>query len=150
MGTPMTWTRRQFLKALAGAAAALGVPWYFHRIREPYVAKGEVVDYIGRTPGGFIGGVLVAAVGEWDGVGYPIIVRAGQWPARTERYYDHDLAAFRREVPERFWHLPGHREVYPNVHTYVRVQRFGETREEAIRHLNFAGIRWCGSPESAG
>jgi len=36
--------------------------------------------------------------------------------------------------------MPGSAK-YPNVHTWLREQRFGETVAEAIRHLNFYSSR---------
>ncbi len=132
-------TRRSFLK-LAGAAAAAGilVPAWTPP-RKPYVANGQAVDYIGRAGGGFIGGTLVHSVGEWDQIGYPVIVLDQGFPSRpTSRpIYDLDLCLLRDEVPADFWHHQGNRDLYPNVHTYVRVKRFGQTIAQAIESLNF-------------
>ena len=127
----MNLTRRQFLKLLAASSIAVSVP-AFSKTREPYVFEGEVVDYVGHCPGGFIGGKVVKEVSEWDGTGYQITTTDG------DNYYDYDLANFLREIPDKFWHNSENRERYNNVHTYLREQRFGESIEVAIRKLNFA------------
>lgn len=58
-----------------------------------------------------------------------------------ERYYDFDLADFTRDVPRDFWHNKANARTYPNVHSWLRQQRFGESVEQAIRHLNFVSAR---------
>jgi len=68
--------------------------------------------------------------GVYGGVGDPY-----------ETYCDVDLSEFNRDVPSGFWGIDGNQEKYPNVHTYVRMQRYGESIEEAITQLNFAGTR---------
>jgi hypothetical protein len=148
-------TRRRFLLdsvlLAAGVAEAeridvLGRVGWVRRLfpgwrREPWVRFGGFapLSYIGRHPhpNAFIGGVTLLAVEKWDGNGYPVQVAHPSYPRRESRYYDHDLAEFSREVPDRFWHEESNRDSYPNVHTYVRMQRYGETRDQAIRHLNF-------------
>lgn len=136
-------TRRRFLQ-LVGAAMASGahVP-AFSAGREPYVVEGGVVDFIGHCPGGFIGGQLVRMVHPWDGAGYPVDLwdSASESTRAIERYYDYDLADMCREVPDRFWWLEENRRRYNNVHTYIRVKRFGETVEEAVRQLGFVSSR---------
>ncbi len=135
-------TRRSFLKLIGIAAAASAVVPALQLGRNPYVVAGEVVDYIGHCPGGFIGGCAVVEVHPWDGVGYPVDVRPNCYGvhAKLERYYDADLANMQREVPYKFWQDPSNKK-YPNVHTYIRVQRFGESMAEAINHLNFVSSR---------
>lgn len=138
----MLISRRGFLKLIGTAVAAGAVVPAMTVGRAPYVSAGEVVDYIGRAPDGFIGGLVVHNVGAWDGAGYPVQCWNNSYPRRAEGacYYDFDLANFRREVPPGFWTLPGSKK-YPNVHTWVRVQRFGESLAEAVQRLNFATIR---------
>ncbi len=138
----MLISRRGFLKLIGAAIASGATVPAFAKHRAPYVATGEVVDYIGHHPGGFCGGQLVHEVGQWDGVGYPVLSWNNAYGPRRalERYYDFDLANLRREVPSDFWHHPGARAKYPNVHTWVREQRFGETVVEAMRKLNFVGV----------
>lgn len=135
-------SRRGFLK-LIGAALASGqtIPAIAKK-RAPYVTEGEAVNYIGHCPGGFIGGQLVHKVEGWDGIGYPVQLCNNAYGKhrKLERYYDFDLANFVRDVPHGFWSMPGSAK-YPNVHTRLREQRFGETVAEAMRHLNFAGTR---------
>lgn len=135
-------TRRSFLKLLGIAAAAGAVVPALQLGRQPYVLPGQVATYIGHHPGGFIGGQSVHKVLPWDGVGYPVLLWNNAYGKHRalERYYDADLADMNRELPERFWHNPENRK-YPNVHTYIRVQRFGESMEQAMKHLNFAGLR---------
>lgn len=134
-------TRRSFLKlAVAASAAGLIVP-AFTPPREPYVRVGWAVDYIGRAgqPGSFIGSTLVHAVGEWDQIGYPVTLTDQGFPARPTRHriYDFDLCVLREEVPARFWADPANVAKYPNVHTFMREKRFGETVAQAIQSLNF-------------
>ena len=138
----MNITRRGFLKLIGFAIASGAVVPAFAKQREPYVIEGESVDWIGHSPGGFIGGQLVAQVEQFDGVGYPVRCWTNSFGRhkRIERYYDFDLSNFRRDVPAGFWSLPGSKK-YPNVHTWVRVQRFGETVEEAMKQLNFVSLR---------
>lgn len=134
----MLISRRGFLK-LVGSALVAGIPIpAFSEGRGPYVLVGEVVGYIGHSPGGFCGGQLVANVGEWDGVGYPVKCwNSSYGPARKlEDYYDFDLANFGRDVPKDFWHHRENVRRYPNVHAYLREQRFGETLADAMKHLN--------------
>ena len=118
--------------------------------REPYVKLGDLVTYIGSAKTrGFIGGCSVLSVGVWDGVGFPVRV-SGNECGRT-LFYDLDLADMRKELPERFWAVKEHRRLYPNVHTYVRVKRYGESIPEAIRRLGFASIdpsEWPKRPRS--
>ncbi|MDN5516467.1 MAG: twin-arginine translocation signal domain-containing protein [Pseudomonas sp.] len=135
-------TRRSFLKLVGLAAAAGVVVPALQSNRAPYVLPGQVATYIGHCPGGFTGGQAVHEVLPWDGVGYPVLVWNNSFgPARQlEQYYDADLADMTRELPYRFWHAEENRK-YPNVHTYIRVQRFGESMEQAIKHLNFVSSR---------
>ncbi|MCQ4271055.1 hypothetical protein NA655_08480 [Pseudomonas kuykendallii] len=135
-------TRRSLLKLMAGAAAAGFVVPALQSTRSPYVLAGEVASYIGHCPGGFIGGQVVHQVLPWDGVGYPMQVWNNAFGVHRalETYYDVDLANFNREIPRNFWHNHSTLD-YPNVHTWLRMQRYGETRAEAIRALNFVGIR---------
>lgn len=132
-------TRRQFLKGLAAtlAAAAIPIP-AFLSTRKPYVQVGECVSYVGQCPGGFIGSCVVKEVGEWDGAGYLVTLYDQGYgtPRGTLQYHDTDLANFLNEVPARFWHSAENRRRYPNVHTYVRMKRYGETTEQAIRAMN--------------
>lgn len=135
-------TRRSFLKLMGiAAASAVAVP-ALQIGRQPYVLTGELVDYIGARPGGFIGACGVAEVHPWDGVGFPVDLRQNGYGRDLPllRYYDADLANLRKEIPDRFWHEPANRR-FNNVHTYVRVKRFGESLEEAVRHLNFVSSR---------
>jgi hypothetical protein len=137
----MKITRRALLKGIAAVAitAGINIPAFSSR-REPYVFVGEVVDYIGHSPGGFIGGQAVEYVGSWDGVGFPVVLRTNTYPSGHETYYDVDLAAFRREIPNDFWHNPKHKK-FPNVHTWLRMQRYGESMREAIVKMNLASSK---------
>jgi hypothetical protein len=138
----MSLTRRQFIKSVAMGAAALAIPIPAFTVgRRPYVIEGSVVDYIGHHPGGFIGSQVVKKIGEWDGVGFPVQLHTNTFPPQIETYYDFDLTNMILEVPEGFWHNPANHVRYPNVHTYLRVQRFGESVEQAIRHLNYSNTR---------
>ncbi|MDT4870860.1 hypothetical protein FQZ97_1059570 [compost metagenome] len=136
-------TRRSFLKLLGLAAAAGAVIPALDLGRAPYVNAGELVSWIGHCPhpDAFIGGKSVHAVLPWDGAGYPVLVwnNAFGAPRALERYYDVDLADFNREIPRGFWHNPANRR-FPNVHTWLRIQRYGESIEAAAHHLNFVGI----------
>jgi len=138
-------SRRSFLKIAGISLAAIGLPVKVKAndiVREPYVKKGEVVSWIGMCPGGFTGGQIVEEVRPWDGTGYPVITRNNSYGPRaaTEPYYDQDLCNFNRETPMRFWANPKNKK-YPNLHTYVRCKRFGETIEQAKQHLNFYSLQ---------
>jgi len=102
-----------------------------------------MVSYIGPHPGGFCGSQLVHEVGQWDGVGYPVLCWNHAFGSKRalERYYDFDLVNFLREVPRDFWHHRPNVHRYPNVHTFVREKRFGETVVEAMQKLNFVGVK---------
>lgn len=132
----MEITRRAFLQFLAVVAASSGrAAPAFSSSRAPYVCKGEVVNYIGPGGNGFIGGQLVKSVGAWDGIGFPVVTLNNGYRGECETYYDIDLADFGREIPEKFWHTHSRRE-YPNVHTWLRMKRYGETLSEASRLLD--------------
>lgn len=140
-------TRRSFLKLFASAVAIGAVVPAMDINRLPYVTLGESVSYIGgRGPNGesqgFIGGTSIRNILPWDGVGYPVEVWNGIYGSGSglETYYDFDLANFYREVPDQFWWSEENCRKYPNVHTYVREKRFGESITEAIQKLNYAGI----------
>lgn len=139
----MLISRRGFLKLIGAAIASGATVPAFAKSRTPYVTAGEMVSYIGRSPGGFCGDQLVHEVSQWDGVGYPVLCWNNSYGPRRalERYYDFELANFRREVPHDFWHHHGNVVRYPNVHTFVREQRFGETVIEAMRKLNFTSVK---------
>lgn len=137
-------TRRSFLKlAVAAAAAQIIVPAWTPP-RDPYVKVDWYVDYIGRHPGGFIGSARVLDVGAWDSIGYPVTLEdpiymyCRERRPLTQRIYDFDLCILREEYPPHIWHHEENRRRYPNVHTYVRTKRFGESIADAIRSLNFA------------
>ncbi|MFI8748864.1 hypothetical protein ACIGG6_02495 [Vreelandella lionensis] len=137
-------SRRRFLQLL-GALFASGVRVPALAMgREPYVQLGDVVSYIGPRGEGsnsFMGGQSVRAVHPWDGTGYPVDVDNNCFGSHRalERYYDFELSDFCRDVPAKFWHSEENRRLYNNVHTYVRAKRFGESIDEAVKALNFAG-----------
>ena len=107
-------------------------------MRNPYVIEGDVVSYIGSAPNGYTGARIVKETHNWDGRGYPVDLWTNSYPSKIETFYDFDLVNFNRELPNRFWYNTDNVKKYPNVHTYMRVKRFGETRKQAILHLNFA------------
>lgn len=132
-------TRRSFLKGLVALAISTGlsVP-AFTDSRAPYVAVGDIVNHIGPSPG-FIGGQRVVRILPFDGIGYPVITAVNGFNKnpKEEIYYDIDLADFLKEIPAGFWHK-AENNIYPNVHTWIRMKRYGETMREAITKLNFA------------
>lgn len=137
--------RRDFLKLCGALIASTGISIpAFAQQRKPYVVEGDVVDFIGHCDTGgnqFTGGKLVYKVFEWDGVGYPVVLNK-DWQTRpSPTYYDFELSNFLKDVPKHFWHNPENVKKYNNVHTYVREQRFGETVEQAVKHLNFVSSR---------
>lgn len=139
----MKISRREFLKGLAALAVTSGISIpAFSPTRLPYVEVGQVVDHIGRSPGGFIGGQVVESVGEWDGAGYLVKVWNNAYGKHRalETYYDTDLSTLREEVPKNFWHNQENQK-YPNLHTYVRMKRYGETMSEAIKAMNLASSK---------
>ena len=135
----MDISRRSFLKGIAALAASAAIPIpAFSKNRAPYVLETDVVSHIGPTgPDGFIGARAVKCIGKWDGIGYPVTTITNNFPGKENVLYDFDLANLNREVPDRFWADPANK-IYPNVHTYVRCKRFGETVEQSISKLNYA------------
>lgn len=140
----MSLSRRDFLKLIAASAVVAAAP-AFCSTRSPYVtAKSNPVGYIGAcTHRGhqYSGAKIVAKVHEWDGVGYPVDLKSGGYGVYNtlERYYDFELADFTKEVPDRFWWNKENSKKYPNVHAYIREQRFGETVLQAIEHMKYKG-----------
>jgi hypothetical protein len=143
----MELSRRSFLKFIA-SLPALSVPFAFSAERDCYVELNTTVNYIGHCPGGFVGSSLVKEILPFDGTGYPVVLEAqSYWFApntlsivkndNTVTYYDFELSNFLKDVPSNFWHDPENCRKYNNVHTYIRVKRYGETVEEAIKQLNF-------------
>lgn len=139
MSAPMI-SRRSFLKGLAALAVSAGLNVSaFSGTRQPYVEVGDIVNFIG-PPQGFIGGQRVIRVLPFDGVGYPVVTHNnsfGKDAAAEETNYDVDLANFHKEIPPHFWHDRTN-NIYPNVHTWLRMKRYGESMREAILKLNFA------------
>lgn len=139
-------SRRGFLKFIA--ASIIPVPAiakeFDRNIRLPYVQKGQSVNYIGPSgiPESFVGSMIVKSVGEFDGIGFPVIVNNGAYGKynRDLNYYDTELSDFLIDVPPNFWHDKTN-EKYPNVHTYVRTNRYGESISEAINTLNFQSFK---------
>lgn len=134
-------SRRSFL-ALLGASL-VPIP-AFTEGRAPYVIAGETASYIGlaKYPApGFIGSAIVDEVLPWDGVGYPVrMMNQSFGPAygpMEHLFYDTDLCNFRRELPDNFWHCPERSARYPNVHAYVREQRYGEDPIISWRRLGY-------------
>ncbi len=126
-------SRRRFLQLGAAAAAASVIVPALTAPRTPYVVPGEVVNFIGlalHPEPTFTGGAIVGKVHEWDGLGFPCTVMnqgyGSAYGPMPHRFYDTDLCNFRRELPGGFWHDPSRRSKYPNVHAYVREQRYGE------------------------
>lgn len=130
----MDISKRSLLKALAALPFVAAVPAWAAP-RSPFVIEGEVVDSIifhlwGERPRPPRGPLFVAEVLPWDGSGYPIVLMRCGWRVEDREYfdgfYDHEWSNLRRDVPDRFWHSAANRRRYPNVHSYVREQRFGE------------------------
>lgn len=132
-------SRRALLGALAAApfvpaivAAAVPDPH-----REPYVLKDEwvtsIVWHVWEKPvaAPSVGDLLVHDILPWDGKGYPIVLAECGWKVEDRilyhGHYDFEWSNLRRDVPENFWHNPDRTWRYPNVHSYVREQRFGES-----------------------
>lgn len=136
-------SRRRFLQ-IASAAAVVGVVApALAAPRDPYVVAGEDVSFIGlalHPEPTFIGGALVREVLPWDGVGFPCVLSSGGSTNANmaHRFYDADLCNFRRELPERFWHDASRAVKYPNVHAYVREQRYGEPVTVMLAKMNRA------------
>lgn len=133
----MSMISRRTVLTLPAALAVAGLPLpAIASRRDPYVLKGEMVDSIiwhlwddPRNPAP-AGGVFVEHVHPWDGVGYPVVLAQHGSPGRGRTFhacfYDFEWSNLRRDVPSGFWGMPGNSDRYPNVHAYVREQRFGE------------------------
>ncbi|BAQ50388.1 hypothetical protein [Methylobacterium aquaticum] len=133
MGETPIVSRRAFLGLFAAAAASRLVVPAFTPPRAPYVEPGQSVSYVGlnlHPQPTFIGTMRVETVGEWDGIGFPVALRDhgryGAYDLVPHRFYDADLCDFLRELPRDFWHDRARVAKYPNVHAWVREQRFGE------------------------
>lgn len=160
----MKITRREFIalsSATAAVVAGASPSFTAPEVRSPYVETGESVDSIiwhlwddPRNPAPF-GPLFVNEVLPWDGNGYPIVLMRCGWRAEDREFfrgfYDFEWSNLRRDVPDRFWHDRGNVRRYPNVHSYVREQRFGEhpsvmrrrmsanlRRKSGIRHHSIA------------
>lgn len=128
-------SRRSFLKLIAASAAIAASP-AFSSQRLPYVdINSGVVSYIGVKGKGFIGAKIVIKVHDFDGVGYPVEVNYSMSRNLSETYYDFDLSDIQKDVPDKFWWNKENCDKYPNVHTYVREQRFGESVFEDIEKM---------------
>lgn len=123
--------RRDFLGTIA-ATPLLSLPAPAAPIREPYVVVGEYVDsivwHLWDKPCAPIGPVVVHEIQPWDGESYPIILSRWIYGGRRELWsgwFDHEWSNLRRDLPKDFWQTHSLND-YPNVHSYVRQQRFGE------------------------
>lgn len=132
----MQISRRQLMVG-AGAFSASGLlPLSAESaVREPFLKEGDLVHSIvwhiwdhPLNPGPF-GTTRVESVGAWDGIGYPIVLAGPPLPflenVRVLGFYDHEWSSLREEVPD-WYDDPGH-EPFPNIHSYVRWRRFGES-----------------------
>ncbi len=124
-------SRRRFLQLASFAAASGLIVPALTPPRAPYVKPGESVNFIGlalHPEPTFTGGAFVREVLPWDGVGFPCVLtdHGNSNASMSHRFYDTDLCNFQRELPEHFWHDPARAAKYPNVHAYVREQRYGE------------------------
>lgn len=130
----MKLSRRALLGAIA-ATPLLPAVVSAAPLRAPYVEKDDDVSSIiwhiwedqrERPP---VGPLFVHEVLPWDGNGYPIVMYRAGWRVEDREfvhgYYDFEFSQLRRDVPKYFWHDPANAD-YPNVHSYVREQRFGE------------------------
>lgn len=138
--------RRSFLRGLFSVPIAIGLPAIAEpRVlqREPYVRVGEYVDCISLNlypQPVFTGTARVVEIGEWNGKFYPCVVNTSvERDVDLLPFPDHDLCSFLDEVPRGFWGMPGNWGRFPNVHSFVRFKRFGESplvmraRMEAVR-----------------
>lgn len=119
--------RREFLVSSAALAIA-PLPSLAEPPRDPFLEVMDVPDFLyfeqwDRPNYAPTGPLWVAAVGEWNGKGYPISLRS----SRKEYFdgLDSEWCMFRKEVPGFSWRsVPEGR--YPNIHSYVREKRFAE------------------------
>jgi len=138
-----------FIGSVAALVGAVSAP-AFLRGRAPFVIEGEFVSSIvwhmwekPLAPCSI--SMLVAKVLPWDGTGYPIILARTGWSVADREYfegwYDFEWSNLRRDVPSQFWAKPG-ADRYPNIHAYVREQRFGEDPSVMARTMerNMASV----------
>lgn len=145
-------SRRAFIGSIAALVGVSAAP-AFIRGRAPFVVEEEFVSSIvwhmwDKPLAPCSISMLVAKILPWDGTGYPIILARTGWAIEDrehfEGWYDFEWSNLRRDVPVQFWSLPGARR-YPNVHAYVREQRFGE--EPSVMAAMMDRNRIDGPPE---
>lgn len=135
-------SRRLFIQSVAALVGSAVVTPTLALGRKPFVIEGEMVDslvwHMWDKPAAPLGSLSVAKILPWDGVGYPIILRKHGWRAEDAEdftgWYDFEWSNLRRDVPPNFWHTHT-TDQYPNVHAYVREQRFGESPEVMRRTM---------------
>jgi len=127
-------SRREFLKIISASAIIASAP-AFSNSRKPYVTiNSNPVSFIGSS-NAFQGSKIVEKVLPFDGVGYPVLLKSQSSVCASQLYYDFDLVDMITELPDNFWHNKENKEKYPNVHTYLREQRFEESVWDAILHM---------------
>jgi hypothetical protein len=149
--TEVALSRRAFLGSIAALVGAAAAP-AFSIGRLPFVVEGEFVSSIvwhmwDKPLAPCSISMLVESILPWDGTGFPLVLaRTGFRYEDRERYagwYDFEWSNLRRDVPERFWAMPGASR-YPNIHAYVREQRFGE--DPTVMARTMAKNQASGSP----
>jgi hypothetical protein len=148
----MDFSRRNFLRGLVAVPILVGMPKLLvarpSLPREPFVRARDSVNYIGlalHPAPTFQGGRIVMEILPWNGQFYPVVLNNGYYGKHsgTEVFPDHDLSAFRTELPPDFW-LTRTVDEWPNVHAWVRHHRYGEhpdvmrARSDAVRR----GLPW--------
>lgn len=136
-------SRRLFIQSVAALVASAAAPPVLAAGRAPFVEVGEIVSslvfHMWDKPAAPIGPLYVHEIGAWDGTGYPIVLMICGWRVEEREFYDgwydFEWSNLLRDVPQRFWAIPGHSERYPNVHAYVREKRFGESPEVMRRTM---------------
>lgn len=114
-------------------------------MREPYVKVGDYVQWLGDPRHWFWcdhSFIKAKQVRVFDDQDFLVnLVRVTKDPDIDNTYWFLDRWLYtQRDISPQFWWNKDIEKLYPNVQTYLRTVRFGETGPEAIKVLNYTSI----------